>query len=255
MTSDIRARIATHEDVPFLERFDVAMTNDRLSSNLTNFQQAWRTGRASVMADVEFDELRDRMKAAKTDAIDHLDRYLDQFIAAAKRSGSTVHLAHDADDANRIIGQLARDRQVEVVAKSKSMVSEETELNHHLANLGMEVVETDLGEWIVQLRHERPSHMVMPAIHLARQQVGEVFTEHLGREVSREDVTEQVHVARDAIRDVFFRAGMGITGANALIAESGTVMMCTNEGNGRLTSSIPPVHVVIAGIEKLVPTY
>ncbi|MBA2247973.1 MAG: LUD domain-containing protein, partial [Chloroflexia bacterium] len=105
------------------------------------------------------------------------------------------------------------------------------------------------------LRGERPSHMVMPAIHLARQQVGDVFTATLGREISREDVGEQVRAARDAIRDVFFRAGMGITGANALIAESGTVMMATNEGNGRLTSSIPPVHVILAGIEKLVPTW
>jgi iron-sulfur cluster protein len=135
------------------------------------------------------------------------------------------------------------------------MVSEEVELNHHLSDLGVEVVETDLGEWIVQLRHERPSHMVMPAIHLARQQVGEAMSAHLHRDISREDVSEQVGAARDVIRDVFFHAGMGITGANALVAESGAVMMCTNEGNGRLTSSIPPVHVVIAGIEKLVPTW
>ncbi len=254
-SKDEHAIIATHEDVPFPERFDVAMANDRLSSNLTNFQQAWRASRASVMAEVEFDQLRDRMKAAKTDAIDHLDRYLDQFIAAAHEAGSTVHVASDAEEANRIIGRIAREHGVEVVAKSKSMVSEETELNHHLANLGMEVVETDLGEWIVQLRHERPSHMVMPAIHLGRQQVGDAFTEHLGHEVSKEDIAGQVRTARDAIRDVFFEAGMGITGANALIAESGTVMMCTNEGNGRLTSWLPPVHVVIAGIEKLVPTY
>ncbi len=135
------------------------------------------------------------------------------------------------------------------------MVSEEIDLNHRFEEDGVEVVETDLGEWIVQLRHERPSHMVMPAIHLARQQVGDIFTEVLGREISRDDVTEQVHAAKDALRDVFFRAGMGITGANAMIAESGTVMMVTNEGNGRLTSSIPPVHVILAGIEKLVPTY
>ena len=247
--------IATHEDAPFGLRYDAAMANDQLSGNLTNFQQSWRQSRADVMAEVEFERLRREMKGAKTDAIDHLDHYLDQFIAAAQQAGSTVHLAADAEDANRIIAQIAQDHQVEVVAKSKSMVSEETELNHHLANLGMEVVETDLGEWIVQLRHERPSHMVMPAIHLARQQVGDAFTEHLGRDISREDVGEQVSAARDAIRDVFFDAGMGITGANALVAESGTVMMCTNEGNGRLTSSIPPVHVVLAGIEKLVPTY
>jgi iron-sulfur cluster protein len=207
------------------------------------------------MEDIEFERLQQAMKAAKTEAIDNLDQYLDQFIAEAEAAGTVVHLARDAAEANRIIAGISQARGVAVVAKSKSMVSEETELNHHLANLGMEVVETDLGEWIVQLRHERPSHMVMPAIHLARQQVGEAMSAHLHREISREDVGAQVGAARDAIRDVFFRAGMGITGANALIAESGAVMMCTNEGNGRLTSSIPPVHVVIAGIEKLVPTY
>jgi L-lactate dehydrogenase complex protein LldF len=246
---------ATHEDAPFEERYDAAMNNERLAVSLTNFQQAWRRDRATVMADVEFDRLRQEMKAAKADAIDNLDQYLSQFITAAERSGSQVHLAGDADEANWIIERLAIDNSVSVVAKSKSMVSEETELNGHLAGLGVEVIETDLGEWIVQLRHERPSHMVMPAIHLAREQVGDVFTQHLRRKISREDVTEQVGAARDAIRDVFFRAGMGITGANALIAESGTVMMCTNEGNGRLTSSIPPIHVVLAGIEKVVPTY
>ncbi|MDQ4044384.1 MAG: LUD domain-containing protein [Chloroflexota bacterium] len=247
--------VATHEDAPFELRYEAAMNNDRLAVSLTNFQQSWRRDRAYVMAEVEFDQLRRAMKAAKTDAIDNLDTYLDQFITAAERSGTHVHLAADADEANRVIEGIARQHGVEVVAKSKSMVSEETELNAHLTGLGMEVVETDLGEWIVQLRHERPSHMVMPAIHLAREQVGDIFSEHLQREISREDVAEQVGAARDAIRDVFFRAGMGITGANALVAESGTVMMCTNEGNGRLTSSIPPVHVVLAGIEKLVPSY
>jgi iron-sulfur cluster protein len=245
----------THDERPFGERFEAALANERLAVSLTNFQQSWRRDRATVMEDIEFEQLRGAMKAAKTEAIDHLDHYLDQFIAEAEAAGTVVHLARDGTEANRIIAGIARNHPVEVVAKSKSMVSEETELNHHLANLGMEVVETDLGEWIVQLRHERPSHMVMPAIHLARQQVGEAMSEHLHREISREDVSAQVGVARDVIRDVFFRAGMGITGANALVAESGAVMMCTNEGNGRLTSSLPPVHVVIAGIEKLVPTY
>ncbi len=235
--------------------YEQALADSQLSDNLTRFQQSWRASRDDQMAAVDFPDLRASMKAAKTEAIDHLDEYLDQFIAAAEAAGSIVHLAADADEANRIIRDIARDNGVKVVAKSKSMVSEEIELNHVLIDDGMEVVETDLGEWIVQLREERPSHMVMPAIHLSRQQVGDVFTTHLGHHVSREDVGEQVRVAKDAIRDVFFRAGMGITGANALVAESGTVMMCTNEGNGRLTSSIPPVHVVLAGIEKLVPTY
>ncbi|MEJ7838571.1 MAG: LUD domain-containing protein, partial [Thermomicrobiales bacterium] len=246
-----------HLDVepPFDERFDTAMANPRLANNLTNFQQAWRQSRSDVMAEVDFETLRGRMKAAKTEAIDHLDDYLAMFVSSARDAGATIHFAETADDATAIIREIARQHDVKLVAKSKSMVSEEIELNHEFLHDGVEVVETDLGEWIVQLRHERPSHMVMPAIHLARQQVGDVFTERLGREISREDVGEQVAAARDEIRDVFFAAGMGITGANALIAEAGTVMMVTNEGNGRLTSSIPPVHVVLAGIEKLVPTY
>lgn len=235
--------------------YEQALADSQLSRNLTRFQQSWRDTRDAQVADVDFPVLRDRMKAAKTEAIDHLDHYLDQFIAAAEAAGSTVHLAADADEANRIIRDIALQNGVQVVAKSKSMVSEEIELNHALIEDGIEAVETDLGEWIVQIREERPSHMVMPAIHLSRQQVGDVFTTHLGRPVSRDDVGEQVRVAKDAIRDVFFRAGMGLTGANALIAETGTVMMCTNEGNGRLTSSIPPIHVVLAGIEKIVPTY
>lgn len=240
---------------PFPEILEASIADAQLSRNLTNFQQSYRESREAIMADVDFPALRASMKAAKAEAIDQLDRYLDQFIAQAKASGAQVHLAADADEATYIIRQLASDHGVTTVAKSKSMVSEEVELNHALEADGIEVVETDLGEWIVQLRRERPSHMVMPAIHLARQQVGDVMEAHLGRPISHEDVDEQVHIARDAIRDVFFRAGMGITGANALVAESGAVMMITNEGNARLTSSVPPLHVVIAGIEKLVPTY
>lgn len=245
----------SHTSIPFQELYNRALEDTQQSTSLSNFQTSWRTTRDAQFTDVDFGEQRMLMKAAKTEAIDNLDRYLDQFIAAAERSGAKVHLAATAKDANDIVRRIAAEHDVKLVAKSKSMVSEELFLNDALAEDGIEAVETDLGEWIVQLRHERPSHMVMPAIHLSRQQVGEAFSDYFGREISRDDVHEQVQVAKDEIRDVFFRAGMGITGANALIAESGTVMMVTNEGNGRLTSSIPPVHVVLAGIEKLVPTY
>lgn len=244
-----------HPDTPFEDRYRAALADAQLSRNLTTFQQSWRASRDAVLDEVDFADLRARMKAVKTDAIDNIDDYLQQFIEAARHAGTKIHLAADADEATAIVRDLARQHAVKTVAKSKSMVSEEIELNAVLQSDGIEVVETDLGEWIVQLRHERPSHMVMPAIHLARQQVGDVMSNHLRRDIPRDDVEAQVHAARDAIRDVFFRAGMGITGANALIAESGTVMMVTNEGNGRLTSSLPPVHVVLAGIEKLVPTY
>jgi iron-sulfur cluster protein len=244
-----------HDDRPFPERYERAIDNRQLATSLTNFQQSWRRDRTNVMAEVDFDDLRGMLKAAKTEAIDNLDQYLDQFVQQAEAAGTIVHFAADAEEATAIIHGIATQHGVKLIAKSKSMVSEEIELNAYLAEDGIDVVETDLGEWIVQLRGERPSHMVMPAIHLSRHEVGDIFTQELGRDISRENVTEQVHAARDVIRDVFFNAGMGITGANALIAEAGTVMMVTNEGNGRLTSSIPPVHVVLAGIEKLVPTY
>lgn len=244
-----------HDTVPFAERYGRALGAERLSGNLTRFQQGWRQSRGDVMAEVEFESLRARLKRSKTLITDDIDRYLDQFQAEAEKAGVMVHRAATADDANRIVRDIAQQHSVNLVAKSKSMVTEETELNQAFADAGIEAIETDLGEWIVQLRHERPSHMVMPAVHLSRVEVGEIFSEVLGREISREDIGEQVLVARDEIRKVFFAAGMGITGANALIAESGTVMMVTNEGNGRLTASLPTVHVVFAGIEKLVPTW
>ena len=239
----------------FPERYDRALADPRLQRNLTNFQQAWRRSRNDAFKALDFEAYRQRLKAAKTEVIDNLEHYLREFHAAATRAGATVHYAEDAAAATQLIRDLAVKHGVRAVAKSKSMVSEEVELNHALAEVGIEAVETDLGEWIVQLRTERPSHMVMPAVHLSRAEVGDIFSQALGREVSREDIGEQVRVARDEIRRVFFDAGMGVTGANALIAESGTVMMVTNEGNGRLCSSVPPVHVVLAGIEKLVPTY
>jgi iron-sulfur cluster protein len=244
-----------HEDRPFDQRYEAALENGRLAGNLTRFQQSWRQARADVMAEVAFEELRARLKRAKTAVTDEFDLHLDRFQLEAERAGVTVHRAADAAEANRIVREIAIARGVELVAKSKSMATEETHLNHDFAGAGIHVVETDLGEWIVQLRSERPSHMVMPAVHLSRVDVGETFTAALGRPVSTENIGEQVRLARDEIRKTFFAAGMGITGANALIAESGTVMMCTNEGNGRLCSSLPPVHVVFAGIEKLVPAF
>ncbi|MBA3449725.1 MAG: lactate utilization protein, partial [Chloroflexia bacterium] len=195
------------------------------------------------------------MKRAKHQITSSLDHYLEVFQKAAEASGVIVHFATDDREANRIVLDIARKHSVSTIAKSKSMVSEEIEFNHAAEAAGLRVVETDLGEWIVQIRHERPSHMVMPAVHLSRQEVGAEMSVVLDRAISQEDIAEQVKNARDEIREAFFTAGMGITGANALIAESGTVMMVTNEGNGRLCASLPPVHVVLAGIEKLVPSF
>ncbi|MCA9878352.1 MAG: lactate utilization protein, partial [Thermomicrobiales bacterium] len=254
-----RAATAAEDDhrpsAEFPQVLGRALQNPRLSANLTTFQQAWRADRDRAMGEVDFAALRQRMKAAKSAVTADLDGYLAQFRVAAEAAGATVHVAEDADHANRIILDLAEQRGVTLVAKSKSMVSEEIEFNHVAEDRGVVAIETDLGEWLVQIRHERPSHMVMPAVHLARQQIGADMTEALGRPISQDDISQQVHSARDEIRKAFFAAGMGITGANALIAETGSVMMVTNEGNGRLCASVPPVHVVLAGIEKLVPTY
>ena len=245
---------AGHEPA-FDERLERALANARLPQNLTTFQQGWRVARDRIVEEIAFPELRSRLKRAKSAVTDDLDGYLDAFRTAAERTGAVVHLAADADAANRIVLDLARRHDVSLIAKSKSMVSEEIELNHEAERAGLSVVETDLGEWIVQIRCERPSHMVMPAVHLSRREVGADMTRALARAVSTEEIGEQVAAARDEIRESFFAAGMGITGANALIAESGTVMIVTNEGNGRLCASVPPVHVVLAGIEKLIPTF
>jgi L-lactate dehydrogenase complex protein LldF len=232
-----------------------SLDNRQLAQNLTSFQEGWRSARDRAMTEIDFPDLRRRMKAAKSAVTADLDGYLETFRRAAERAGARVHLAADAEGANDVILGIARAHGISVIAKSKSMVSEEIEFNHVASADGLRVVETDLGEWLVQIRHERPSHMVMPAVHLSRREIGADLSAALSRDVSGEDIGEQVRTARDEIREAFFIAGMGITGANALIAESGTVMMVTNEGNGRLCASLPPVHVVLAGIEKLVPTF
>jgi len=174
-------------------------------------------------------------------------------IQSAQATGASVYAAVTPDEASRYIIDLARDRVVSDIIKVKSMVSEEIRLNHSLEAAGLRVVESDVGEWIVQLSGERPSHIIAPAIHKNRRQIAELFSRVTGRYVSRDDVTEQLGVAREALRDEFFRAGMGISGANAIVAETGTVMLVTNEGNAELTTSLPPIHVVLVGVEKLLP--
>jgi L-lactate dehydrogenase complex protein LldF len=243
-----------HND-EFDQRLSRALENPRLRQNLSAFQQGWRAARDHAADEIDFPTLQSRMKRAKSAVTANLEAYLEKFRLAAEEAGVTVHTASDAEAANHIILEIARRRNVSLIAKSKSMVSEEIGFNHVAEDAGFRVVETDLGEWIVQLRHERPSHMVMPAVHLSRQEIGKDMSTALRQDISGEDITAQVGTARDEIRDAFFAAGMGITGANALIAESGTVMMVTNEGNGRLCASVPPVHVVLAGIEKLIPTF
>jgi len=255
-------------ELPFGEKYRAALESLQLRENLLRFQRAWRNDRDAAFErdNIDFEAMRGALRAAKDEVIDHLPEYLEQFKSAAQAAGAIVYEAETADDLNRYVLDLARRkghpeghpslrRGTRLIVKSKIMVSEETDLNHYLAERGIEAIETDLGEWIVQLAHERPSHMVMPAIHKNALEVGDLLSRAVGREISRSNVAEQVLVARKELRAAFLRAGMGLSGANALVAESGTVMMVTNEGNGELVTSLPPVHVVLAGIEKLVPTF
>src|SRR6476661_5870424 len=244
-----------HVIQPFPERYQTALDNPRLAANVTRYQRNWRVNRDTSFEEVEFERLRTEFKATKTRVQDRLDDYLAQFQKAAEETGAIVHHAGNARDANRIALEICRAHEAKQIVKSKSMVTEEIELNHFLEGQGIECVETDLGEWIVQKAGQRPSHIVGPALHMGRQDVAELLNDKLNVPVSQEDIPEQVHAIRDLIRPLFFTAGIGMTGANALIAESGSVMMCTNEGNGRMASSVPPVHIVMAGIEKLIPSF
>lgn len=253
----------TNEHQPFAERLEQALEDQNLQKALGRFAPNWRTSRINVFNTEEvdygpeysFEYLRTKLRDAKDYAIDHQAQLVAQFKAQAEAAGATIYEARTAEDANRYIYELCQRKGIDLVVKSKTMVSEETELNHYLEGRGIKAVETDLGEWVAQLNHERPSHMVMPIIHKTRQQVGAILSEATGREISRDDVAEQVAVIRTEHRKSFLTAGMGISGANGLIAESGTVMMMTNEGNGRLVTSLPPVHVVMAGYDKLLGTY
>jgi L-lactate dehydrogenase complex protein LldF len=201
-------------------------------------------------------ERRQRAHAVRADVIEHLDKYLDQFIQNATQNGLIVHRARDEAEAIKtiiaIIGTGSRPSlQQKLIAKSKSMVSEEINLNHALEAEEMRVVETDLGEYIVQLRHERPAHIITPAVHLRRSDVGQLFHEKLGIPFT-EDIPTLTNTARKVLREVFLTADVGVSGVNFAIAETGGFCIVTNEGNGRMITTLPPVHIALMGMERLV---
>lgn len=201
----------------------------------------------------DFEALRRRAHAIKMAVLDDLERLLDKAAAAIEARGGHVWRAAGAQDVARIVESIARRRGARLLVKSKSMATEEVELNAHLEAAGLEVVETDLGEFIVQLAGERPAHIVTPCIHKSREEIAALFSRLVGRPVST-DTPSLAAVARQVLREKFLQADIGISGANFVVAETGTVVICTNEGNGRLVSSAPPVHVVVAGIEKVIPS-
>jgi L-lactate dehydrogenase complex protein LldF len=201
----------------------------------------------------EGEALRDRARAIKEATLQRLDQYLEQLIDNVERRGGHVHYADTADDARRIVLDIARRAGARLAVKSKSMATEEIELNEALLEAGVTPVETDLGEYIIQLAHEKPSHIIAPAIHKTKGQVAELFSRELGREVAA-DPEELTRIARHELRDKFLAADLGITGANFAVADTGTVVLVTNEGNGRMVTTLPRVHVAIMGVEKVVPS-
>ena len=230
-----------------------ALDNEFLRKTLDTFAVSYRASRDKAFAEFDVEQLIEDVAVMKDDTLSRLDEYLQQFQYNAEAAGAVVHYAKDADEANAIIHSIAEKAGCQKVIKTKSMTAEETHLVDALESKGLEVTETDLGEWVIQLRKEPPSHMVMPAIHLSRFQVRDLFSDVTGKEES-DDIEKLVKVARHQMRRKFAEGEMGITGANFAIAETGTIGLVMNEGNGRLVTTLPKVHVALLGIDKLVPT-
>ncbi len=234
----------------------IAIEDVRLQSAIEGATGKFRLSREAALAKMPLAEARrDQLKAIRAETLANLDVYLRQFEQQATAAGAHVHWAETAEQARDIILRLAQQHGVSLVTKSKSMVTEEIHLNTALEEAGIQPVETDLGEWIIQLAGEPPSHIIGPAIHKTRQQVAALFSEQVGRELPADDIPQLTAEARRLLRQKFLQAGMGISGGNMLIAETGTLVLVENEGNARLTTSAPAVHVALVGIEKMARTW
>lgn len=233
-----------------------AIGNPLLQRAIDGATLNFRTERASALAELpESDALRDHFKAIRSSTLARLADHLATFERNATAAGAQVHWARDGAEACEIVVAIARDHGADLAVKSKSMASEEIHLNPALAEAGITPVETDLGEWIIQLAGETPAHIVGPALHKTREQVAELFSREVGRELPPDDIPGLTGEARRILREKFLAAGIGITGGNIAVAETGTIVLVTNEGNGRLVTSAPPVHVAVVGIEKIAPTW
>lgn len=242
---DLRARADRSARDIRLQQFISRFTNEKSQARKGALAQAFGSGTEAM---------RDLAAEIKQHTLDHLDYYLDQFIDNAKKTGTTVHFAKDGDQANAIAVAIARNHRCRLCVKSKSMVTEETRLVPQLQAAGCETIETDLGEFIIQLDHDAPSHIVAPMIHKDKAAVARVFERELGAEYN-EDPEQLTQIARRYLRQKYRQADLGVTGGNFLVAESGSIVLCTNEGNGRFCTSAPKIHVALVGIEKLVPGF
>lgn len=231
-----------------------ALNNKNLQGALGRFADSYLDSRAKAYEGRDFQVFREEIARRKGSASRQMWELAEKFKKNAEARGAKVFIAKTGEEAKEYILDVAVKNKVKLIVKSKSMASEEIHLNPYLEEHGLEVRETDLGEWIIQLAGERPSHMVMPAIHLTRDQVADIFSKEVNERLTN-DIPRLVKVARDELRIKFLTAGMGISGANAAIAETGTLVLVTNEGNARLVTSMPPIHVALVGLEKLVESF
>lgn len=239
---------------PLLDRAREAIADPTLQRLLDLNAQTRRAAQRAAMRQLpKADILRERAEEIRRTVIADLERNLRRFTERLTDNGVTVHRAADAEQASRIVLEIAAQHKAASIAKSKSMLTEEIELNAALQRAGVVVVETDLGEYIVQLRQEPPSHILAPALHLNRQQVAQSMRSALGTEVS-DNVDDINRAARESLRETFLSAPIGLSGVNFGVVKTGTLCLVTNEGNGRMVNTLPPVHVAVMGIERLVPT-
>lgn len=243
----------------FKARAHAAMNDARLAPALKRMKSHFQMGRAlAAQRFPDFEMLRDRAAATRRRAISAMPDLLERFEANATAAGASVHWAADAAEACAIAARICRDNGVKRAIKSKSMATEEIHLNAHLKREGVEPVETDLGEYIIQLRGERPSHIIAPAIHLSKEDVAETFRAAHADLAPDRDISgrsELVREARIKLREAFLAADAGITGGNMLIAETGTILLVSNEGNIDLTATAPRVHIAVVGIDKIVESW
>jgi iron-sulfur cluster protein len=236
------------------KRVHKALMDENLQAALTRLLGLIKFVRQIAFAGLDFESLSQEIRHIKEDSIANLPQLVEQFKSQATKAGAVVYEAEDADDAVKYVLKLAQERKVKHIVKSKSMLGEEIELREHLEKAGIEVTETDIGEWIVQLARERPAHLVGPAIHKTIEQVAELISKATGQELGN-DPQALLDAARRALRQTYIDADMGISGANIAIAETGTLVVVTNEGNGCMATTLPSVHVAVVGYEKIVSSW
>ena len=240
--------------VDFKRQVTIKLADVRLQEALSRLQTRFVEGRSAVISEIhDLQETRNAAAAIRDRVLNDLEHWLLYFEQQATKRGAIVHWAETGQDVNRIVAEIAVEHGVRTATKSKSMVSEECGLNEALERAGVEVMETDLGEYILQIAHEAPSHIVAPVVHKNKDEISDLFAK-IHQLPRKTGIAELCREAREILRPAFLNADMGISGANFLVAETGSALIVTNEGNGRLVTTLPRVHVAITGIEKVVPT-